>query len=697
MLFVIKSLFGYIRPYKLLSFLFFLTLALDLLFLSLAPLSFQMIIDKAIVPKDMHVFTVIMMVLTISGIICVSAGMISDYVLAKLSARVQNDLRQKLFAHMQHLPVSYFHKTRSGELVSHFSVDLPVIDRSLAILFTTGIQSLAVVTITTMVLFYLEWGMALCILAGAILIFSGPYLLGRRAYAVNAAYKEQLAAMMNDVQENAKAQMVIKGFNLQAVMIDKFNERLKLLLVSNYRKNLMAANLERIPALCLLLINFTIIGFGSYLALTGRISVGSLVAFFTMYTSMGNAVFNLTFTLPLITDTQVSMERIQKVLNEPSDKVDHFGAEQFDLRTTEVSVKNVTFGYQKNQLSIKQVNMQIPARTKVAIVGSSGSGKSTIVQLLLGLYEPSSGQIEINGTKLDECNRGAFRNHVGVVFQDNFLFHGTIADNIRLGKLDATKEELRMAAQQAEIHDFIMSLPDEYETLVLDGGSNLSGGQRQRLAIARAILRNPSLLILDEATSALDPISEASINRTFAKLSSDRTVITVTHRLATITDMDQIFVLEQGELVEQGTHVQLLQKRGYYRRLWDKQSVLTATEGVTDVLGVSMPDILHLFHTETFTAGQTIIREGEAAEKVHFLARGKVEVSQKSAESEEQIRLAILEDGDHFGETVLAGALQTTTVTALTSCVVLTLPLKVYQYITSQHSTIGKNVQQPIR
>lgn len=140
-----------------------------------------------------------------------------------------------------------------------------------------------------------------------------------------------------------------------------------------------------------------------------------------------------------------------------------------------------------------------------------------------------------------------------------------------------------MAAQQAEIHDYIMNLPDKYETLVLDGGSNLSGGQRQRLAIARAILRNPSLLILDEATSALDPISEASINKTFAKLSSDRTVITVTHRLSTITDKDQIFVLEQGELVEQGTHSQLLQKRGYYRRLWDKQSALSSPEGVTDV------------------------------------------------------------------------------------------------------------------
>ncbi|MFS0555218.1 ABC transporter ATP-binding protein [Brevibacillus sp. 179-C9.3 HS] len=579
MLYVIKNLFAYIRPYKLLSILFFLTLALDLLFLSLAPLSFQMIIDKAIIPKDMEYFTVIMIVLTISGFICVSAGIFSDYALAKLNARVQNDLRKKLFAHMQQLPVGFFHKSRSGELVSPFSVDLPVIDRSMAILFTTGIQSLTVVTISTMVLFYLEWTMALCILVGAILVFTGPYLLGGRAHAVNSAYKEQLAAMTSDVQENIKAQMVIKGFNLQNVMIDKFTERLNLLLISNYRKNIMAAKLERIPALCLLLINFTIIGFGSYLALTGRISLGSLVAFFTMYTSMGNAVFNLTFTLPLLTDAQVSMERIQKLLNEPRENADHSGEEPLGLRSTEVSVKNVSFGYQENQLSISQVSMHIPAGTKVAIVGSSGSGKSTIVQLLLGFYKPNAGHIEINGSNLHAYHLGSFRNHVGVVFQDSFLFHGTIAENIRLGKLDATNDELRMAAQQAEIHDFIMTLPDKYETLVLDGGSNFSGGQRQRLAIARAILRNPSLLILDEATSALDPISEASINKTFVKLSSDRTVITVTHRLATITEMDQIFVLERGELVEQGTHLQLLEKRGYYKRLWDKQIDLTSSQG----------------------------------------------------------------------------------------------------------------------
>lgn len=694
MLFVIKNLFGYIRPYKLLSFLFFLTLALDLLFLSLAPLSFQMIIDRAIVPKDMNFFTIIMTVLAMTGFICVSAGIISDYLLAKLNAHVQNDLRGKLFAHMQHLPVSFFHRTRSGDLVSLFSVDLPVIDRSLAILFTTGIQSLTVVTISTMVLFYLEWMMALCILVGAILIFAGPYLLGRRAHAVNAAYKEQLAAMTSDVQENTQAQMIIKGFNLQGVMIAKFNERLKLLLVSNYRKNLMAAKLERIPALCLLLINFTIIGFGSYLALTGRISVGSLVAFFTMYTSMGNAVFNLTFTLPLMTDAQVSMERIQKVLAESGERVDDCVAEQFDMRLPEVTVKNVSFGYQENQLSIRQISMHIPARTKVAIVGASGSGKSTIVQLLLGFYKPDSGHIEINGSKLDECTLGAIRNQVGVVFQENFLFHGTVAENIRLGKLHASNDELMMAAQQAEIHDFIMSLPDQYETIVLDGGSNFSGGQRQRLAIARAILRNPSLLILDEATSALDPISEASINQTFAKLSLDRTVVTVTHRLASITEMDRIFVLEQGELVEEGTHSELLQKRGYYRRLWEKQRIWTSPEGATDVAGVDMP--IHLFQSEVFAAGETIIREGEAAEKFYLIERGKVEVIRSSTESEEDIRLAILEDGDNFGETDRASS-QTVSVTALTSCVILTLPLQVYQYFRTQHSEMGKNVHQETR
>lgn len=714
MLAVLKNLLGYIRPHKLLATLFFLTLALDLAFISFAPLSFKIIIDKAIEPKDMSFFSLIMLVLGITGVICLAAGVVSDYALAKLNARVQNDLRKKLFAHMQHLPIGFYQKSRSGDLVSHFSVDLPAIEGAIGVLFTTGLQSLAVVIISTIVLFYLEWTLALCILAGAIVIFLGPYLLGKRAQAINSAHKELLAALTSDVQENMKAQKVIKGFNLQQAMIAKFNTRLQSFLLSSYRKNMMNAQLERLPMVSLLLINFTIIGFGSYLALKGHITIGSLVAFFTMYTSMGNAVFNLTFTLPIITDAQVSMERIQKVFSEQREAFDNPHAPPLPSLVPDVTVDGVTFGYQSDHPVIRDVTLHIPAGTKAAFVGASGSGKSTMLQLLLGFYEPDSGAIRLNGQNLQSLNRGSYREQLGIVLQDHFLFHGSLLENIRLGKPDATQQEIVEAAKQAEIHDFIMTLPDQYDTMVLDEGSNFSGGQRQRLAIARAILRNPRLLLLDEATSALDPIAEAAINRTFERLSRDRTVITVTHRLASITGVDQIFVFEQGRLVDAGSHMQLLAKDGYYKELWDKQSGLSISdsgqEATIDPARLSMlpffrgvgsdvlADISHLFNTETFAAGQPIITEGETGEKFYLIARGRVEVSKQSGEAESgPIRLAVLEDGDHFGEiALLEDVPRTATVTALAPCVCLTLQRKVLLYILTKHPEIDAHVRQII-
>lgn len=715
MLIVLKNLFGYMRPYKLLTTLFFFTLILDLAFVSFAPLSFKIIIDQAIEPKDMDAFTFIMIILGTAGVICLSAGILSDYALAKLNARIQNDLREKLFTHLQHVHIDTFQKFRSGDLVSFFSVDLPAIERAMAVILTTGLQSLTVVLVSTVVLFYLEWSMALFILLGAAVIFAGPYLLGRRAQTVNTDYKAQFSAMTSDIQENMKAQKVIKGFHLQQAMIDKFHKRLGSLFASSYQKNIIGAKMERIPMTSLLVINFTIIGFGSYLALTGHITLGSLVAFFTMYTSMGNSVFSLTFTLPVFTDAQVSMERIKQVLDQPLEATGSIRLDPSAMQHPAIDVQHVTFGYRPEQPVLKGIHLHIPAGTTAAFVGSSGSGKSTLVQLLLGFYEPDKGTVEINGNSLHTLDLGSYRDWIGVVFQDNFLFHGTLLENIRLSKPDATREEIIQAAKQAEIHDMIMGLPDGYETMVLDEGSNFSGGQRQRLAIARAILRNPSILFLDEATSSLDPISEASINRTFGELSRNRTVVTVTHRLASITGADQIFVFDQGELLDCGSHAEMLERGGFYKKLWEKQSGLSLSDSGREAtieanrlsllpffrgLDASvLQEIAHLFHTETCAAGQSVIREGETGETFYLIARGRVEVTRRPADgTSEPIRLAVLEDGDHFGEiALLENVPRTATVTALTPCVFLTLQRKKLFYILSKHPEIDAHVRQTLQ
>lgn len=714
MMMVVRNLASYLRPYKLLSFLFFAGLFLDLAFVSLAPLSFKFMVDNAIVPHDFGQFYLILSILGIAGLIGFSSGIISDYILSKLSARIQRDLRSRLFAHLQHVNIAFFQRARASDLLSYLSGDLSAIDRAMTVILTTGIQSVSVVIISAGVLFTLEWSMAVLVLIGAVLIFAGPYLLGGRAQAINAQYKDQMSLMTGDVQENIKAQRVIKGFNLQQLMIDKFHTRLQSLFVIDYKKNVINSSLERIPMISLLLINFTIIGFGSYLALQGHITVGALVAFFTMYTSMGNSVFNLTFAIPAFTDAKVSMDRIQQLLVELPEANGTAQLQPLPNQQLDIEARELTFRYTEKQDVLKDINLYIPPGTTAAFVGSSGSGKSTMVQLILGFYDPNEGHIRINGVSLQEMDKGSLREQIGIVFQDNFLFRGTIMDNIRLSKPHATREEVLQAAAKAEIDGFIQSLPDGYETEVLDEGGNFSGGQRQRIAIARAILRDPQILLLDEATSALDPISEASINETFRRLSDNRTVVTVTHRLSAITDADQIFVFDQGKLIESGTHREMLAAEGYYKELWDKQNGLSVSlsgeEAEIDENRLArlpffrdmnidvLREIKDLFNTETFSAGQAVIHEGEAGNKFYIIARGKVEISKRPVGDAERIRLAVLADGDHFGEIALLENIpRTADVSALTECTFLTLQRKVLHYVLSQYPELDARVREKLK
>ncbi|MFP3388064.1 ABC transporter transmembrane domain-containing protein [Brevibacillus sp. SIMBA_040] len=716
MIFVIKNLLTYIRPYKRLTALFLFTLLLDLAFVSLAPLSFKYIIDNAIEPRDFQYFYLFLTVFGICAVICISSGLVSDVALAKIITKVQTDLRKRLFEHLQHIHVGYFQKKRSGELVSHFTVDLPAIESALSVVLTTGIQSLVVVVFSTAVLFTLEWRMALLIVVGAFIIFTGPYFLNRRAAEANNQYFEQVGLLVSDVNENMKAQKVIKGYHLQASMIQKFQLRLQAFSIANYHKQVMDARLERFPLASLLLVNFAIVAFGSYLALQGYITVGALVGFFTMYTSMGNAVFNLTYTIPAVTEASVSLERLAQVFDQPKGKAGSVHATgENDGGQIVLSAENVTFGYDENQPVLKQITLDIPFGSKVAFVGSSGSGKSTMLQLLIGFYHPNYGQVRINGTDMQDVDQGTYRERIGIVFQDNFLFKGTILENIRVGCATATLEEVVEAAKMAEIHQYITSLPDGYQSEVLDEGSNFSGGQRQRIAIARAILRNPLILFLDEATSALDPIAESSLNQTFHELSQNRTVISVTHRLASITEMDQIFVFDKGKLVDRGSHHEMISHGGFYKELWEKQHGLSISESGKEATidgerlsrlpffrGVDqsvLDDIAGLFQTEAFSTGEAIIREGEKGEKFYVIVRGRVEVTKATAETENgSIQLAVLEDGDHFGEIALLDHIpRTATITALTPCICVSLQRKVLQYILASNPKIDEYVRETLK
>jgi len=709
---VIRTIITYIKSYRLLTLAFLLLFGLDILFVSVAPLSFNYIIDYAVTPKNKEIFGIIASLLLVLGIGCTIAGVYGDRLLSKLNALVEQDIRRTLFVKLQHLHIRYFQGKRSGDSVVLFSDDIPTVSSTMTQLLSTGLQSFIVVIVSMSILLYLQWSMALLIIAGAALIVVGPLLLNKRSAEIYQQYKEQAAALNSDVTENVKAQKLIKSYSLQQVMQDRFEQRLKQLFVSSYSLNIINAALGRVPMVSLLFVNLVIMLYGSYLALTDHITTGELVAFYTMYMSMGNSVFSLTFIIPAITNAKVSIERIEQAMQQAEEDALLEAGNKEQMEQMSIKLEGVSFGYEPERYVLQDINLNIPCGSNVAFVGSSGSGKSSMIQLILGLYQPNEGMIAVNESPLIAGKLAAYRQKLAVVFQDNFMFTGSIRENIALSNPMASDEDIIAAAKLAEIHDYIVSLPEGYDTKVLDEGSNFSGGQRQRLAIARALVRQPQLLILDEATSALDPVTEAAINETIKKLALNRTVISVTHRLSTVTENDLICVFDQGKLVEQGTHDQLLAQQQQYYKLWQKQAGFVLSDEGEEVTvnahrlsqltffkqasSEVLEDLAMLFNTERYEQGATIIREGERGEKFYIIIRGRVAVTKEVVNElgeREQAKLAVLEDGDHFGEIALLHNIpRTATITAITPCVVITLQRKVLQHMLRKHPELNSYV-----
>jgi ATP-binding cassette subfamily B protein len=362
--------------------------------------------------------------------------------------------------------------------------------------------------------------------------------------------------------------------------------------------------------------------------------------------------------------------------------VDKKDAFQLPHAAADIGFHQVTFGYPGEPPSLIDLSCVIPAGARVAIVGGSGSGKSTVLRLLMRMYEPEHGIVTVGNFDLKEVGIGSLHREIGAVFQEPLLIDDTIAANIRLGKPDATREEIEAAARSAEIHDAIVANPAGYEQRIGEAGGKLSGGERQRIAIARALVRDPSLLVLDEATSALDPDSEVAIGETLKRLKG-RTIISVTHRLANARDMDRVIVLAAGTVAEEGTHDELVAKGGIYASMWRKQSGVAITESGTArvdeawlrdipllqrapaslLASISKELVLERVPTET-----TVFEKGDNGDKLYIVARGKVAVM-----DDEEV-IATISDGEFFGELALLHDIRrSATVKTLTPCWFLTL------------------------
>jgi ATP-binding cassette subfamily B protein len=334
----------------------------------------------------------------------------------------------------------------------------------------------------------------------------------------------------------------------------------------------LSTMVERTVTISVLLLHLVVLAIGAYLATKGQITIGTFVTFESAFWEVSYNIAHLMHFIPVSIQSAAAVRHIQELLDEPTRGADRPGAPDLPRITNDITFERVTFAYEGSQTPVlDNLTLKLNAGKRIAIVGPSGSGKSTLLNLILRLYVPDEGRVTIDGVDIRRVTRESLRRGMAVVFQENMLFNMSIRENIRLGKEGASDQEVTEAARKAEIHRYIMSLPQKYDTPVGERGDTLSGGQRQRIAIARAIIRNPSVLLLDEATSALDQTTEAAINRTLLKVAEGRTMIWSTHRLTSVVEMDEIIVISGGKAIERGSHTKLLAANGVYRKLWDDQ------------------------------------------------------------------------------------------------------------------------------
>lgn len=482
--------------------------------------------------------------------------------------RMEYDMRKDLFSHLQTLSFRFYDNVRTGKLMSRMMNDLNEItelahhgpeDLFLSVIMLSG---------SIIILFTVEWRLTLVLLL--MVLFMGWFAITRRT-KMSQAFREvrQKVANVNAQLENSISGIrVSKAFTNEEYEKEKFdagNEQFKV--SKNEAYKYMAQYASGIDFITNML-NVTVIGIGGYCVYIKLIDVADLLAF-TLYVNMAvQPVRRLAQFVQQFESGMTGFERFSEIMDEKSDIQEKENAIELKDVKGEISFENVTFSYNEGQNVLRNINLKIPASRVIALVGPSGGGKTTLCNLIPRFYDVEEGSVKIDGIDVRDITLKSLRSNIGIVQQDVFLFAGTVKDNILYGRVDATDEEVVEAAKRANIHEFVMSLPNGYDTYVGERGVQLSGGQKQRVSIARIFLKNPPVLILDEATSSLDNETEIIIQESLEELSKGRTTIVIAHRLSTIRGADEIIVIDKDGIKEAGTHESLMQLNGIYARLY---------------------------------------------------------------------------------------------------------------------------------
>ncbi len=573
----------YVRPYRWMAFALLFSLVFEAGLETATRGSFSYLIDKAVIPRNYKRLVELLGLLSSAAVLIAAVSILADYVWAKLGARVLNDLRSDVYMHVQTLSLDFFRRRKSGDLLSVLITDPETIESCLVTVVPYALLGISGIVMSTAWMAAIHAGMAAATVIGTAICFLLPRALLGRANRASFAMRQQEGRMSSAVQETLQSQYLIKAFGLERELFNRFRSETLSLVDLTVKANFLSYIVERIPAVSFFILCLGIIAGSSVIAFHGGMSIGSVVSFQVLALGLGSAIGNLTWLAPLVVSASAGLERINEVLNEHPSLPEKPGAKSLKPFSQSIRFEHVGFAYppskdepsQAHHQILHNLTLEIPHGQFVVIVGASGSGKTTLLQLILRLYDPTQGVVLFDGIDLRDVSIASLRAQIGFVGQDVLLFDSTVRDNVRMGKLDAGDREILEAMQAAECAHLLTKLPNGLDTMVGEKGAQLSGGERQRIALARALVRKPQILILDEGTSALDSRTETALLATLRGLASQRhiTVVAVTHRLGMAPLADKVVVVREGAVESAGPHTQLIAEQGTYASLWQQSSI----------------------------------------------------------------------------------------------------------------------------
>jgi ATP-binding cassette, subfamily B, bacterial len=577
----LRRVFALFKPYRARLAAVLTLIGISALLSIVSPFLIRDIFDEALPENDDRLLTILVLgligIAVVTGILGVFQAWLSNLV----GQRVMHDMRARVYRHLQRLSLSFFTRTRTGEVQSRIANDIGGVEGVVTSTATSIVSNVTTVLAAVVAMFLLDWRLALFSLA-LIPLF---VLLTRRVGNVRRRITTDRQRTMADISTLVEESLSVSGMLLGKTMgrSGELAERFE-----GESDRLAGLEVKRVMAgrwmMASIQMSFSIMPALVYWfagqSFIGGVTLGTVVAFTTLQTRLFWPIGSL---LNVQIDAQTSLalfDRVFEYLDMPVEITEREDAVDLPPCRGDVAFDHVWFRYREGPWTLEDVSFEVPAGTKTALVGETGSGKTTIGYLVARLYDIERGSVTIDGIDIRSATMASLARTVGVVSQETYLFHASIRDNLRFAKPEATDEEIEDAARAARIHDFIETLPDGYDTLVGERGYRFSGGEKQRIAIARTILRNPPVLVLDEATSALDTQTERAVQEALDRLAEDRTTIAIAHRLSTIRDADQILVLDRGEIVERGTHDELLALGGQYARLVSRDADLGPTVSV---------------------------------------------------------------------------------------------------------------------